>query len=123
MNITLTNVPENVLRAIYSELLGVYEAAEQKRDDAREAYDLAQSAFEDVADTMQRIKQALTPAVQETTVLSDSADRLYLVKRFRDRAPGEQDTCSCPSFQYQRGLDALGQCKHIRQAIQRGSLV
>lgn len=123
MNLTLNNVSERTLRTIYSELLGEYEAAEQARDDAREDYDQKQAAFEQVANDLRAIKQAITPAVQETTVLSDDGSRLYLVKRFADRAPGEQDSCSCPSFQYQCGLDALGQCKHIRKAIQRGSLI
>lgn len=117
------DVSERTLRIIYSELLGVYEAAEQERDDAKAVLAEKQAAFEEVSNTMSIIKRALLPAVQETTVLSDDGSRLYLVKRFADRAPGEQDTCSCPSFQYQRGLDALGQCKHIRKAIQRGSLV
>ncbi len=67
-----------------------------------------------VQTNIDNIRQALTPD-RERVVLSDSGHEMYLVKFHADRATGSRWTCSCPSYQYQQGLDASGGCKHIRR--------
>lgn len=106
------NIPvnERTLRLIYDALLPEYEAAEQQYEDAK-------ARFENVRDSMAKVKAALyPPKIIEAAVLGEDGTHLYMT-HLNDET-GEYD-CSCPSFQYRRGLVG-GHCKHIRLAILRG---
>ncbi len=49
--------------------------------------------------------------------VQSAAGNWYTVKYF-----GQSDyTCECMSYRYMSGLDADGNCKHIRQAISEGT--
>jgi len=78
-----------------------------------------QGVVKDIKANIARIESALSP-VKRTQVPSEHDYlKAYTVTR-TDVGDGTASRyvyeCSCPSFQYERGLDADGHCKHIRQA-------
>lgn len=78
-----------------------------------------EGVVKDIKANLARIDIALSP-VRRVQVESDSAyGRAYTVTRTA-RSDGYFPftyECSCPSYQYERGLDADHRCKHIRRAI------
>ena len=108
LNVTL-NVSESTLRLILESLA------------------LDKSNFEGelarINSEIRTIETALSP-VKRRTVASSDGSRLYAVSKttFPGYGPdaGVSFECSCPSFQYQRGLDDRSRCKHIRQAAAEG---
>lgn len=82
--------------------------------------DAANSAVEDIADNIARIDKALNP-VNRMPIRSESNPfREYIVTKTVTFDGNSVYECSCPSYQYSRGLDFDGYCKHIRQAKGRG---
>lgn len=74
----------------------------------------------DIKANIARIESALSP-VKRTYVRSEhDSGRNYTVTR-TDVGDASQSRyvyeCSCPSYQYERGLDINHHCKHIRTAI------
>lgn len=73
----------------------------------------------DIKANIARIQSALSPVKRQTVRSEHDYNRNYVVTR---TDVGDATTsryvyeCSCPSYQYTRGLDADGHCKHIRSA-------
>ena len=118
MELTLNAVSERTLRLIYDALLPEYESAEQALEDATVARDAASARFEQVKDSMAKVKGLLYP-ITVVYVRSRTSLRQYAVRY--DRSTGHV-TCECPSFEFNRGL-VNGTCKHIREAINERGLL
>lgn len=71
------------------------------------------------------IEAVLSPVRTTTVTSSDGLRRYRVTATAVDPSLGfglgaKTYTCSCPSFQYQRGLDERSRCKHIRKAAEEG---
>lgn len=82
--------------------------------------DTAKSVVEDIEDNIARIDRALNPVTRMPIRSESNPFREYTVTKTATYGTNSIYECSCPSFQYERGLDDDGYCKHIRQAKNRG---
>jgi len=66
------------------------------------------------------IEGALSPVRHVVVTSEHDMFRTYTVTRTEVNPGAYVYECSCPSYQYQRGLDPDGYCKHIRKARLEG---
>lgn len=103
------DLPKEVLTAIASDLTTLINETEATLTMLRQ--------------NMDAVEAALSP-VRRTSITSESNPfRSYIVTStaVEGFAPGARTyECSCPSFQYERGLDDRSRCKHIRKAQAEG---
>lgn len=108
MNITL-DLPSEVLRAISGDLNNIIRETEDTLAMLKRNRDAVEAAISPVRRTS--ITSESNPFRQYTVTKT-------FVEGFGTGAATYE--CSCPSFQYNRGLDDRSRCKHIRKAQAEG---
>lgn len=81
---------------------------------------ILEAALSEIKDNIRRIDAALTPVEYQNVTSASDPSMSYRVTRTLQADGFYKYACSCPSFQYDRGLDEAGHCKHIRNIPFRG---
>lgn len=70
-----------------------------------------------IRSNIQALEAALRPVMKQVVRSSTDPNYFYTVKRY-PALDGYRYECNCASYKYANGLDADGNCKHVRMAVE-----
>ena len=82
---------------------------------SREAEVIAKDWLAQIRTNIRALELAVSPIRCQTVKSETEMDVTYIVTRTQ-LDTGWYYECNCPAFQYKRGIDMNGNCKHIRTA-------